>query len=324
MRLLIVIILTFIFKSSIISQSIEIIDKERIRANKVKTQTLFEYEYVNGKPESKGFKARIDSFDMQGNRFSQVNYRSSGMVHYIMSFKYDLSGNKTEYAKYSPDDNAKGIKLNYKQNIKFDSKGNKLLETGFNGIDSFKTVYNYNKSGKLAEVNFFVQRKLDEKRIFTYANNTANLKVLDNNNKIKFTQKITYSATGKILEESRFEADNTNSRKVTYTYDKNDNLISETKYLSNKLAGVITRVYNEKGLLIEVYQENADGQKFLTNKYKYNDKDWVIEEISRTENNKEFSKNTYLYDTNGLCKTVDSYYAAYKKQVMSVYIYEMY
>jgi hypothetical protein len=40
-------------------------DKDRILKNKIRTQTLFEYDYVKGKPGQKGTKARIDSFDTQ-------------------------------------------------------------------------------------------------------------------------------------------------------------------------------------------------------------------------------------------------------------------
>ncbi len=320
MRLAILIVVFFGARLLIFSQSVEIMDKARVSKNKIRTQTLYEYDYVKGKPENKGTKARIDSFDMQGNRVEQINFRASGSVHYIMSFKYDGYGNKTEYAKYSGDDK----KLNYKQNIKFDSKGNKLMETGFNGVDSFKIVYNYNKSGRMAEVNFFIQKKLDEKRSFTYNGNNADLKVSDGNGNLKFTQKNTYSASGKLLEEICYEPDNTISRKVEYTYDSKDNLTSETKFINGKMAGKISRIYNDQGLLSEVYQESADGKKYLANKYTYNNKNWLIEEQSRSEQDKEYSKNTYTYDENGICKTIDSYYSQYKKQLMSVYVYDFY
>jgi hypothetical protein len=320
MRFFLILVAFFLLNIIAFSQSVELMDKERISKNKIMRQSLFEYDYVKGKPESKGTKARIDSFDRQGNRVEQINFRSTGSVHYIVSFKYDLSGNKTEYAKYSGEDR----KLNYKQSIRFNSKGNKLAETGFNGIDSFRIIYNYNKLNKLAEVIFFIQKKLDEKRVFTYSGNSADLKVLDGNGNLKFTQKNNYSNTGKLLDETRIEPDNTTSRKVIYTYDDKDNLTSETKYLGAKMAGKITRIYNEKGLLSEVYQENTDGNKFMTNKYLYNDKNWLIDEQSRADANKDFSKNSYSYDENGICKTIDSYYASYKQQVLSVFLYEYY
>ena len=62
----------------------------------------------------------------------------------------------------------------------------------------------------------------------------------------------------------------------------------------------------------------------MTNKYLYNDKGWLIEDQSRDENNKDFSKNTYTYDDNGICKTIDSFFAKYKQQVLSVFVYSYY
>jgi hypothetical protein len=295
-------------------------DKDRISKNKIRTQTLYEYDYKNGKPESKGTKARIDSFDILGNRVIEVNYRATGTIHYIMSYKYDGSGNKTEYAKYSGNDR----KLNYKESIKFDSKGNKLYENGFNGVDTFRITYNYNRLEKLAEVNQFILRNLNEKRSFSYNGNTADIKVTDGDGKLKFIQKNTYSPTGKIIEETQIEPDNTESRRVVYSYDSNDNLTSETKFIKGKQIGKITRIYNNKGLLSEVYQEGVNMPKFMTNKYTYNDKNWLIEELSRSEPNDEFSKNTFTYDDNGICKTINSYYASFKQQVLSVFVYTTY
>ncbi len=320
MRLYIVIASLILFKSLAYSQSVEFMDKDRISKNKIRTQTLYEYDYKNGKPESKGTKARIDSFDILGNRVMEVNYRATGTIHYIMSYKYDGSGNKTEYAKYSGNDR----KLNYKESIKFDSKGNKLYENGFNGVDTFRITYNYNRFEKLAEVNQFILRNLNEKRSFSYKENTADIKVTDGDGKLKFIQKNTYSPTGKIIEESQIEPDNTESRRVFYSYDSNDNLTSETKFIKGKQIGKITRIYNNKGLLSEVYQEGVNMPKFMTNKYTYNDKNWLIEELSRSEPNDEFSKNTFTYDDNGICKTIDSYYASFKQQVLSVFVYTTY
>jgi hypothetical protein len=322
MRTLLLLLILVFGVLSAFSQNVEIMDKERISKNKIKTQTLFEYDYINGKPEIKGVKSRIDSVDMKGQRLSQVNYRENGTILNLMTFKYDYKGNKTEFSKFSLDENK--MKLNYKQSVKFDSKGNKTLETGYNGLDSFKNVYNYNKTGKLAEVNFFIKKKLDEKRVFSNENNNANLKILDGYGALKFTQKNVYSSSGKILEEVRFETDNTESQKIVYAYNSSDNITSETKYIKGKLFSKISYVYNNNNLLSEIYMESTDGVKYLTNKYLYNEKGWLIEDQSRDEKNKDFSKNSYTYDDNGICKTIDSFFAKYNQQVLSVFIYAYY
>jgi hypothetical protein len=106
-----------------------------------------------------------------------------------MTSKYDFGGNRTQYAK-------KGYDYNFVQNTRYDRKGQKLLELGYNGVDSFKTVYNYNKLNKLAEVNYFLKKQLDEKRVFSYEENITNIKVLDGKGEQKHLLKFTYNKDG--------------------------------------------------------------------------------------------------------------------------------
>lgn len=314
MKLSLVSIILLCFSLSAISQSIEITDKHLISKNRIKTKSLFEYEYINGKPD-KGIKTRIDSFDIKGNKTGQVNFRETGTVQFTITSKYDQAGNRTQYAKF-------GHKYNFVQNTKYDSKSQKTLETGYNGIDTFKTVYNYNKQGKLAEVNYFIKKNLDEKRTFSYGEGTSEIKVLNQNGQLKFFLKYQLTPTGKVKEESQVEPDNTISRNIIYTYDKNDNLSSETKYLSGKLIQKITYVYNQSNQLIETWEEPAEGMKFLSHKYTYNTLGQLVEEQWKTEANKEYSKSIFTYDENGVVKTMDSYFANFKKQLLSVFVYE--
>ena len=96
MRISFIIFLLALVAKSGLCQNVEIIDKERISKNKIRLQTLYEYDYKNGVKDSKGTKARIDSFDTKGNKVEQVNYKASGMVHFIVTYKYDVAGNKTD------------------------------------------------------------------------------------------------------------------------------------------------------------------------------------------------------------------------------------
>lgn len=302
---------------SIFSQNIELTDKAIISKNKIKTKALFEYEYKNGKPDSKGIKTRVDSFDTQGNKTSQVNFRETGSVQYTMTSKYDQAGNRTQYAKY-------GLKYNFVQNTKYNSKSLKVLESGANGPDTFRNIYNYNKYNKLAEVIYFINNKLDEKRTFSYSDAAMEIKVLNGMGQLKFTLKYLLTPTEKIKEENQYETDNTLSRQIVYTYDKNDNLSTETKYLNGKLIQKITYIYDESNNLIETWEEKADGSKFLSHKYLYNSKGVLSEEQWKTEASKEYSKSTYTYDDNGVVKTMDSYFSNFKKQLLSVFVYEYY
>jgi hypothetical protein len=313
------------------AQDVEVFPRDLMKQNKIKTQTLYEYDYVKGKPETKGTKAKLIEFDINGNNVKEVNYKSDGKIHYIVKFRYDDKGNKIEYVRYNAYEmGSEELQVNYKQDIKHDAKGNVVEEMGYNGVENFKVVYNYNPMGKLAEVNYFnvetagKKSILDEKRVLKYAGNASTVKVYNGQNILMFTLKNIYSNTGKILEENRIELDSSVSKRVVYIYDKNDKCTHEIKYTGGKLAGKISRIYSTSGQLQEVYQEGTDGDKYLSNKYTYNEKGWLTEEQSRSDKNKEFSKSTYKYNDSGLCTTADSYYSAYKQQVLSVYTYEFY
>lgn len=307
-------------------QEIDIFTKERVQKFRIRTVTLFEYDYVNGKPEAKGIKAELDSFDTQGQKVLQINYREDGSIMSIATFKYDSRGNKIEILKQSADDRDKSrMVLNYSLSVRYDSKGNKMLETGFNGVEDFKNVYNYNREGKLAEVNFFLRKRLDEKRVVVSADDqSTNMKILDGFGTQKYMLRYSYNKDGKVIEETRIENDNTISQRIVYNYDKNGVLVGEIKYINEKLFHKITYQYNAKGLLTEIYKETPENSRFPINKYVYDENDQLKEFQWREEANKEFSRSTYTYDTNGLCKTVDSYYARYKRQVLSVYVYTFY
>lgn len=300
-------------------QGVDILEPVLAMKYKIKTQALYEYDYVKGKREEKGALARIDSFDLKGNRVQQINFRMN-RIHSVVTYNFDDNGNKLEYAKYTGDEK----KLNYKQDIKWDTRGNKQMEMGYNGVDNFRVVYTYNKQNKLTEVTYYKDKSVDEKRIINYDGNNSEIKVYNSQNQIIFTLKNKYSATNKLLEEQKLETNGNVSRKITYIYDKNDNCISETKYIGEKLSSTIKKVYNDKGLLIEIHQENPEVPMFIINKYAYNDKGQLVDDQSRNDPNKDFSKNSYSYDEKGICKTIDSYYAAYKQQVLSVFTYTFY
>jgi YD repeat-containing protein len=82
--------------------------------------------------------------------------------------------------------------------------------------------------------------------------------------------------------------------------------------------------YNDLGQLLQTQVELPDGSKYISNKYSYNAKGQLIEEQWKSDANKDYSRSTFTYDDNGVVKTVDSFYANFKRQMLSVYVYELY
>lgn len=306
---------------SVEAQSLnDIIDNQLINNNNIKGQTTYDYDYVNGKPTKKGNKSMALKFDNRGNKVEEIGYKQNGEVHYVISYVYDSKGNMLQYEKY--EGNRK--KLNFKQVYQYDTKGNKVLETGFNGVEEFRTVFNYNAQGKLAEIIYYNGTVIDEKRKLTYDGEVAEILVLTERNVPKFKIYTTF-LNGRLVEEKQVENNGTISRQINYVYDFRGNLLEEEKHINGTLAYHTFQVFDDKGKLTEVYQKTASTPKYLAKRYIYDDQSGrLVEEQYRNDSSRDFSKNVYRYQDNGLTQTVDSYFASYNYQVLYVYAYETY
>ena len=295
-------------------------DKGSFKQNKIKVQIVYEHSFVQGTPADKGKKIQENFFDKDGNKIQEVNYRFNGTVHSVHTYKYDLKGRKIEFIKYEGNKD----KMIFRQYYYYDSKGNLNMEVGFNGVENYKTEYKFDANNRITEVIYYLDNRVDEKRMLSYVKNTSETKVLDGTQQFLYKIAYTYNATGQITSETKTESTGVVSKKVNYTYDAKGNLLTEEKYLNGKLASKVIKVYDAKYRLLEVYNETAPNSKFLVQKYIYNASGLLTEEQYRTQPTKDFSKNTYQYLDNGVCKSVESYYASYKEQVMYVYNYEKY
>ncbi len=317
------IILVFLFLISSIcvdAQLIEDLDRAYIVSKNVKVQSTFEYEVVRGKRAAKGVLTKELHFDNQGNIVKQVNFKRNGSVHSVLNYKYDDNGNKIQYEKYIGAQDS----LNYKQNVKFDNKGKRVYEKGFDGVDSFRIVYNYNKLNKLVESIYYTGKTIDEKRVFEYIGNTSNIKVLNKKGEIQYTLQNVYNNNNKLIEEKRIEKDNTISKRTVYEYNADNKITSETKYIGQNVVNKIISNYNAKGQIFEVVEENVKGEKYIIKKYTYDAAGVLVEEQYRSGSNKDFSKNTFKYNDKGVCESVDTYFATYNYQTLSVFTYEYY
>jgi hypothetical protein len=295
-------------------------NRSLINQNNVKAQTTYDYDYINGKPAQKGTRSLAIKFDGNGNKIEEIGYKSKGAVHYVQTYKYDEKSRLLEYVKYRGNREV----MEYKMSVKYDGKGNKQLESGFNGTEAFRNVYKYGDDGKLDEITYFVGNRVDERRVYKQHGSITDITVLNASGAQQYKLRDTYDGRGNILKEEQFDNNNNITRKLDYTYDGRGNQTSEEKYMQNKRVYRIQRAFDGQGKLIEVYQENNSTPRFLANKYKYDGSGRLIEEQYRSDSARDFSKNVYRYENNGLRKTVDSYFASYKYQVLYVYAYETY
>jgi len=299
-------------------ENFEAKEKQWIRENHIKTRTQNDHSYVNGKPASKGYTSSVTTYDQNGNIVEEVNYRRNGDVLYVNTYKYDSQGNRIEYVKY--DGNRE--KINYKQSFIFDGKGNKLIETGYNGADHYKNTYKYDGQGNLREINYYVDDKLDEQRLLRRDGNLTEIKIYDGQGAFKFTLLNRYDNRKNLIEELKNEVNNTTSRKVNYDYDQQANLSEEVKYLYGNFTYKMTYKYDKNNNLLEVQEEKPGAEPYLLKKYTYTPEGTLTREQWRPDAGKKFSVKEYTYDSSGKVTTIDCFFASYNFKVLYKFKYD--
>ncbi len=299
-------------------ENFEATEQQWIRENHIQTKTQYDHSYVNGKPASKGYTSSVTTYDKNGNIVEEKNYRRSGEVLYINTYKYDSQGNRIEYVKY--DGNRE--KINYKQSFVFDGKGNKLIETGYNGADHYKNTYKYDGQGNLIEINYYVDDELDEQRQLRRDGNLTEIKVYDGQGAFKFTLLNRYDNRKNLIEEVKNEVNNTTSRKVNYDYDQHANLNEEVKYLYGNFTYRMIYKYDQKNNLLEVKEEKPGSDPYILKKYTYTPGGMLTKEEWRPDADKKFSVKEYTRNSNGTVQNIDCFFASYDFRVLYKFKYE--
>lgn len=293
-------------------------EKERMAVNKIKKQTQWAYDYVDGKPSSKGYVSCVTAYDRGGNAVEIVNYKSNGEISSILNYTYDSKGNKTSYTHY------KGNReiLTYNLKIKYDAKGNKLTETGFDGSSNFVNTFRY-LNGKLIEIIYTSDKVLTEKRAFSYKNSNTEISILNADNREIAKEINIYDTRKNLIEESRL-ANKDVTQKKEFIYDPQNQVIEETNHRYGNFSYKKRYSYDNDGNLLKVEDLKPDGKAVVIYSYDYDSKGNIQQEKWRKDNSGNDSYKKYVYNDKGLYTSMDCYFATYKFSVLYKYTYETY
>ncbi len=188
---------------------------------------------------------------------------------------FDISG--TEIENYKKDED-----FEFYTKLYFDSSGN-LIEyyIGNDDSSSVKTLYSYNKNGKLFETkSFYTNGKLINRAEYIYNNNNI------------------------LIEKTTFENDGGLSERTKYKYNLGK-IKEENTYSAN---GDLKRnkLFNDKGVLIEDAEYNVNG--ILIHKKNYDDRGNCVYEMSNETDPKYYYKIIYKYDDKDNCIEELNYY----------------
>lgn len=291
-------------------------DKERYSKNNVKRQIQWQYDIVNGKTSAKGIQNMSTWYDGYGNPVEIINFDVAGAVRSVLTYTYDAKGNKTSYSRYK--DNKKI--LTYNQNIKYDDKGNKASETGFDGANKFTNLFTYDGNGKISEISYKTDNVLTERRSFRHTGNIMEMIIYNANNVILSKETTKFDSKNNVMEETKYVQDNV-MQKANYSYDNAGNKVEESKENLGKLAYRRKYTYNNQGKIIQITEEKEDVKPFISYMYKYDAKGNLIEEKWKKDPENEYSTKVHKYDSRGLLLETQSYNASFKVSVLYKYSY---
>ncbi len=322
MNRLVIILLVFICYPVMAQYDFEAKERDRMAKAKVKTQTQWTHDYVDGKPSAKGYKSAVTKYNTKGCITEITNYNEEGKVISLIMYQYDSRDNKVNFERYQ----GNREKLQYSQKAVYDAKGNKSKEYGYDGNAMYNNTYRYNDADKLIEITYTVDNVLVEKRKLNYLGNKTEIQIFDASNNLTFKQENTYDAKGMLISEIKAGGKGNIVHTLDLQYNKLGDLLEETKKRAgDKLDYQKLYYYDNANRPIKEETVNLDGTKYVSHEYQYNNLgDLILETWKKNEKAKEASSKKITYDSKGVYTETECYFASYKLYSLYKYTYEFY
>ena len=320
MRNAIIIFCLLFFPVSLFAQSFNEIEmnKKKMDENNVKVQTKWKVS----EDTEKGQKIVQRRFDKEGNMIEEINFKSNGEMSTRLTYKYNESGQKTEYINYD----VQKEEISYKQKIHYDELGRKIRELGFDGITNFRVEYDYKgTTDKLEEiVKYDKSGMVEERWDYKYDGNDITIFVYQGKDNLEHKTYKEYDPYNNLIEKSKISPEGKIINTTTYTYDSKGKLVQESEYYSGELSHKLLYEYDSWGNVVRVIKEMPDGKKFIKHSFSYDKSDNLVKEKWYDGIPDDYSKKSYDYDQEENLTKVDSYYSAYQYKSLYKYTYEYY
>lgn len=224
-------------------------------------------------------------------------YRLSGKVKSCKEITYNAIGKHRGKAVKG----ARGVEPG-KQDLSvfFNEQGKLTLKLKLNGTGKqvYKYVYSYDNNGmKTHEVGYNSDNEVFNKGVYKYENgNIIDESRYDENNSLFGKFIFHYDSSGAITKEIRYDEAGVLKNTFIYTYNQKKEKTEEKNYLADgTFAFRNTFKYDDKGILIEGCSYHKDEISSKTS-YKYDEKNNIIEEIKYNEKGDMKLKLNYKYE----------------------------
>ncbi|MDR1171096.1 MAG: hypothetical protein LBL24_01440 [Bacteroidales bacterium] len=317
-------LLVFAWLAPVMAQyDLEAKERERMSKARVKVQTQWTHDFVDGKPSAKGYKSSVTKFNTKGNITEVTNYNEEGKIISLIVYQYDSNrGNKVNFERYQ----GNREKLQYSQKLVYNAKGNKIKEYGYDGATVYSNTYQYDANDKLSEIAYTVDNALVEKRKLKYAGNKTEIMIYDPSNNLTFRQENSYNDKGLLTAEIKTGGKGNVVHTLDLQYNTSGGLTEEIKKRAgDKLDYQKLYYYDKENRPIKEEIINLDDTKFVSHEYQYDNLgNLILETWRKNEKAKEASSKKIIYDSRGLYTEMECYYATYKLKSLYKYTYELY
>ncbi|MGD9977352.1 MAG: hypothetical protein AB7S54_05405 [Bacteroidales bacterium] len=303
----------------------ELISPEKIAKNRIASVTQRTHKFVKDKVDSKGTITVVTNFDKNGNAVEVINYKPDGKVSSRQAYRYDSQNRKIEYMQYQYLKSPTSMELSFKQSFTYDGKGNKKSEVGYDGKTAYRIVYTYFDNGKQNEIiKYNSANDVEERWHFEHKANVSTITIYKVGGKVDRTITRTYDNRSNLVDETNYSGAGKELGRTVYDFNSKGLMNSKTEYYGGNLRATYTYVYDQDNQLVEVYQTNPNGEKFLYSAYKYDGNGNMLEEKWFDGQPGDYSKRNFKLDSKGNINEVEAYYSDYNYKVVYRYSYKFY
>lgn len=310
-------ILTIFIYSIGVSQTIEEKERELFKEFNVKTRENTDYTFTKGKFSKTGRITNLSTFDKNGQILQNKSYNLKGEVTTIEKYAYDVNGNRTLYERQS-------LSGEYKKESEYDTDNNLVEEYGYDGSATFQTNLKYNNSNRVLEIVYTIADDIDEKRVYSYEGNTAQVEIFKNGKYLSSKVNLVFNENNQVLSEVLVTLEGKILESKSYEYNSSKNIVKEVKYKNGEFFLEITYDYDDHQNLLTVSEKTKTEDKFVKKKYAYDDNSRIIKYEWKRNPDDEYNIKAYKYSDKGVCDEVHTYYPKTDYKILTRYSYTYY
>lgn len=243
-----------------------------------------------GNPDPIRSKKEYRKYNKNGFLTQEIKYDKNSAIVSNTSFAYTKKGKINK--QLGKDKNGLTVK---KQICSFDENGNKVNCSGTANAKNYSINYTYdNDNNQITRKKEFENGDIAFDCIKTYSNNLLSTETFKGPTEVKIEYQ--YDSIGNNSEKYTY-ANNALSFRYTYEYNKDNNVVTETKYdANNVILEKLEYEYVDSKLIKSISKFNAYGYQTMQWLYFYNEKDNIYKiNINEGDKKTPLYQSEYIY-----------------------------